>query len=212
MHRYLSDRITYCETDFHGVDFLVPDFTTFTGHIVQVSSFPSSYRGYDDWTNIFSRSDEMNLIRESISEVSLNPQKRIHIRGISTAESVELIRSYYRVCGYEDSLAKNYILPAPVSLTVSVSLTHVLWCEKDKNFLDSQYQGISYGEICPPVRSPHDLRALQQALRMGIIMGIEISSREHEFLSDLLARQVVSPFLLGRLLFYNWQKYGFTGI
>jgi dihydroorotase-like cyclic amidohydrolase len=163
-----------------------------------VPSSKPPYRGYDDWTSLFPRSDEVNLICESIAEVSLNPHKRIHIRGISTAESVELVRAYYRECGYEDSLAKNYLLPVTVALTVSLSLAHTLWCEKDKNFLNSQYQGISYGEICPPVRTPHDLRALQQALRMGIIMGIEISPREHGFLSDLLVRQIVSPFHLSQ--------------
>ncbi len=161
----------------------------------------------------FSRQSESKIVAESIEQVKLFPQKRIHICGISTAESVEYIRAYYRECGYEDALAKNYTLPLDVALTVSVSLGHVLWCEKDKAFLDSQGSDTtSFGHVSPPFRSPHDLRALQQALRMGVILGIELSPREIPFLSDILTRQIVPPFLLSQMIYFRWQKYGFTGL
>ena len=153
------------------------------------------------------------MVAESIERVKLSPEKRIHISGISTAESVECVRGYYRECGYEDALAKNYTLPADVSLTVSLSLSHALWCEKDKTFLDSQASdGSPYGHISPPLRSPHDLRSLQQALRMGVIMGIEVFPREVIFLSEILKRQIIPPFLLSQMIYFRWQKYGFTGI
>ncbi len=160
----------------------------------------------------FSREDESEIVAETIEQVKLSPEKRIHICGISTAESVERIRAYYRECGYEDVLAKNYTLPLDVALTVSVSLGHTLWCEKDKTFLDSQGpDGTPYGRISPPLRSPHDLRSLQQGLRMGVILGIEISPREVQFLSEILKRQIIPPFLLSQMMFFRWQKYGFRG-
>jgi hypothetical protein len=57
---------------------------------------------------------------------------------------------------------------------VSISLSHALWCEKDKTFLNKKIADISYGESTPPVRSPADLRSLQQALKMGVIIGLEV--------------------------------------
>ena len=160
----------------------------------------------------FSRQEEVTIVTKSVEQAKLSPGKRIHICGISTAESVECIRDYYRECGYEDALAKNYTLPRDVTLTVSVSLGHVLWCEKDKTFLDSDgIDSTFYGQACPPFRSPHDLRSLQQALRMGVILGLELSPREIPFLSDILIRQIVPPFLLSQMIYFRWQKYGFTG-
>ncbi|MBP7806426.1 hypothetical protein KA057_01955 [Candidatus Gracilibacteria bacterium] len=192
--------------------YLEPDFTHFPGSIFRVDNVLREYLGYDDWVSHFSREDEAKIVAEIIEQVKLFPGKRIHICGISTAESVERIRDYYRECGYEDVLAKSYTLPLEVALTVSVSFGHTLWCEKDKKFLDSHgSDGISHGRISPPLRSPHDLRSLQQGLRMGVILGIEIPPREVQFLPEILKRQIIPPFLLSQMICFRWQKYGFTG-
>ncbi len=61
----------------------------------------------------------MSLVQEAIKDAKKNIQ-RIHIRGISTIESIELIRDYYRDRGYEDDLAKSYTLPENEPLTVSI--------------------------------------------------------------------------------------------
>jgi hypothetical protein len=120
----------------------------------------------------FSREEEIDLVTRAIETVKNNPSKRLHIRGISTFEVIDLIRDYYHDCGYEDELAKNYTLPDDVRLTVSVSLSHILWCEKDKAFLNTRdVEGKQYGKMCLPVRSPADLRVLQQALRMNLNYG-----------------------------------------
>ncbi len=207
MHTYLSDRVIYTP-DADALIFLAPDFNSFSGSITGIESPLQSYIGYDDWVSYFSRSDESYIVSQCIQQVKQTPSKRLHIRGISTAESVEQIRDYYRECGYEDALAKNYTLPPNISLTVSVSLSHVLWCEKDKTFLDSQgSDGNPYGHIVPPLRSPHDLRSLQQGLRMGVILGIEVSPREVQFLSEILKRQIAPPFLLSQMIYFLWKKY-----
>lgn len=212
MHIYRSDRVVYSPDANNLVTFLAPDFDHFSGSIVQGDVYSGRYLGYDDWVSHFARDDEQALVSESIQHVQTSPTKRIHIRGISTAESVELIRAYYRACGYEDALAKNYILPVDVSLTVSVSLAHVLWCEKNKTFLNSCAPGgEAYGHLSLPVRSPHDLRALQQALRMGIIMGVELLPDHTPYINQILERQIISPFALSQMLYFRWIHYGFSG-
>ncbi len=96
-------------------------------------------------------------------------------------------------------------------MTVSISLRHVLWCEKDKDFLNRHDASQkSYGCTTPPLRSPADLRVLQQALRMGIIMGIEVSSDE-EFLYEILQKQILSPFHIGQMTAFRWEEHGFSG-
>ncbi len=143
-------------------------------------------------------------MKETIISLSDNP-RRVHIDGISCAESIELIREYYRSRGYEDALAKNYTLPPDEFLTASVSLAHVLWCEKDKEFLHKKL----FYALTPPLRSPHDLRALQQALRMGIIMGIECSELYEPFLTLVLERQIVSAYQMASSLSSRWVQHGF---
>lgn len=135
--------------------------------------------------------------------------RRIHIDGLSCIESIELIRAYYAALGYEDELAKNYIIPPNEFLTISISLRHLLWCEKDKAFL-RQKDGSScpyYGTI-PPLRSPRDLRALQQAVRMGIVQCVDVGS-ETDFIVTLLERQILTPFQMTRSVGYAWTYYGF---
>lgn len=102
------------------------------------------------------------MVADVIHSLHKSP-RRVHIRGISCIESVELIRHYYASLGYEDIFAKNYLLPDGVSLTVSLSLRSLLWCEKDKHFLTTKdSNNHSYYAVLPPLRSPRDLRALQQ--------------------------------------------------
>lgn len=80
------------------------------------------------------------MVQEAINSLESDPSKKIHIAGVSTLESIGLIRDYYYDSGYEDELAKNYILPPDVRLTVSLSLAHILWCEKDKDFLNKKHE------------------------------------------------------------------------
>lgn len=140
------------------------------------------------------------MVTDLIQSLSVNP-RRVHVNGISCIESVELIRRYYAELGYEDALAKNYLLPSDVFLTVSLSLRSVLWCEKDKHFLATKDpHNHSYYAIIPPLRSPRDLRALQQAARMNIIMGLEVGCDEL-FIPTLLEQQILTVFQMTQLLF-----------
>lgn len=129
-------------------------------------------------------------------------------------------------------------------LTASLNLRHILWCEKDKEFLShnplleggEKNQNIERGiykeinpppldklgappsrrrlreplyALNPPLRSPHDLRALQQASRMGIIMGIEVFKGDEQYLSELLSREIFTPFQIAQFILFRWEKYGF---
>lgn len=174
---------------------------------VRFLSQADTYLWYDDWLSRFPREHEWRLVEQAIDDVRTQ-KKRIHIRGISTREGIEAIRDYYASCGYEDELAKNYTLPAYELLTVSISLRHALWCAKDKDFLDMT----KVWAIIPPLRWPADLRSLQQALRMGIIMGLEVASGDDAYLSWLLEKQILPVFHVGQMTAFRWQYHGFTGV
>ncbi len=52
---------------------------------------------------------------------------------------------------------------------------------------------------------------LQQALRMGIIMGIELEQGDVNFIYQLLTKQILSPFHIGQMTNFRWIKHGFVG-
>ncbi len=106
-------------------------------------------------------------------------------------------------------MAKNYTLPGDECLTVSVSLGHALWCEKDKEFLGTSFDQKPLYAITPPLRSPHDLRGIQQALRMGIIMGIECPVSHESFLPLILEKQILSAYKMASTLSSRWTEHGF---
>jgi dihydroorotase-like cyclic amidohydrolase len=153
--------------------------------------------------NHFIRNEELSMIQNALQYAQIE-KKRVHIRGISTAEGLEAVREYYISKGYEDTLAKNYTLPPDEFLTVSVFLEQALWCEKDKDFLSNL---LITSRVLSPIRSPRDLRSIQQALRMGIIMGIEVPHYCEEFLSDLLTKQILSPYQIGSCTSSLWLKH-----
>jgi hypothetical protein len=121
-----------------------------------------------------------------------------------------LIREYYRDQGYEDALAKNYTLPLDEPLTVSLNLRQILWCEKDKAFLQKKdARGSPLYAMTPPLRSPHDLRGLQQAARMGIVIGVEVFPGDELFLTQILEREILTPFQLSQMIAFRWLRYSF---
>lgn len=123
---------------------------------------------------------------------------------------MKLLRAYYEACGYEDKEQKNILLPDTVSLTASTSLRHLLWCEKDKDFLCSlDSNGKPLGKTFPPLRTSHDLRALQQAARMGILLGIEVFPGDGVYLDEIVQREILPIFPLSQLLKFRWKNQGF---
>ena len=97
-----------------------------------------------------------------------------------------------------------YIMPLIVK-PISAELV------KDKDFLGTRDDhGAQYGCTVPPLRSPADLRVLQQALRMGIVMGIEVDS-DSVFLPQILEKQILPPFHIGQMTCFRWEKHGFSG-
>lgn len=122
--------------------------------------------------------------------------ERVHIRGVSLAESVFLIEEYFTKKGYKNPDMNIYIIPPQELLSVSIFTPHALWCEKDKTFLGKKHKK-SYGHISPPVRTPADLRVIQQALRMGVFTGIESSLEYISFFPEFLSRQILSLYQIG---------------
>ena len=187
-----------------------PEYTLFPGELLLVSGGQKEELWYDHWVQCFARDDEINLIKDTLTSLEKIP-RRIHIAGISTAESVWLLAEYYASLGYENTVSHSYILPADVLLTVSISLRHLLWCEKDKTFLQKKdTTNHAYYALVPPLRTPRDLRALQQGVRMGIIPCVDVSEDE-TFLAQLLEKQILTPFQMTQIVWQNWQKYGFSG-
>lgn len=91
-------------------------------------------------------------------------------------------------------------------------MRHALWCEKDKHFLKTKdHSGCPYAQICPPIRTPADLRTIQQSLRMNICMGLEVFPGDEIFLIQILEKQILTPFQLAQMTFFRWLRYGFTG-
>jgi hypothetical protein len=195
-------------------DFLLstflPDYSSFSGEVMTIYPLLARRNGYDDWIQLYPKKNEIDTIAILLDSLQKNP-RRVHIAGVSCGESISLIRAYYDSLWYGDTLTSTYFLPRDTSLTVSISLRHLLWCDKDKDFLSKAEDGCPYYAVVPPLRSPHDLRSLQQATRMGIIMGMDVSN-DTMFVPEILIKQILTPFELSQVLFYNWEKYGFNWI
>lgn len=216
---------------------LAPDWSKFPGECLSLERDYHDFRGYDDWVQSYPRAEEIDLITDTIASLRIHP-RRVHIAWISARESVEALREYYRELWYEDELAKNYTLPSGVLLTASTTLRHILWCEKDKEFLKSSWslspcpspkergirkkkqtpsplgrvgEGLPLYALTPPLRTPADLRSLQQGSRMGIIIGIEVFPGDESCIADIFSRQILTPFQMVQLLSYQWEQYGFSG-
>jgi len=185
-----------------------PDYLSFSGEVITVYPLLETRNGYDDWVHLYPRQKELDTLVALLYSLQKNP-RRVHIAGVSCGESITLIREYYDSLWYGDTLTSTYLLPEDVFLTVSMSLRHLLWCEKDKHFLWRIENSDPYYAIVPPLRSPHDLRSLQQATRMGIVMGIDVWG-DVEFLPEVFSRQILTPFQLSRFVCYNWEKFGFS--
>ncbi len=210
MWQFFDDRILFIPDNsarFAWQSFPV-DTWDFDGEIITLTTPENSWKGYDDWVQQFSPEQEIELVRATIQKARENISYRGHIRGISLATSAELLREYYRDQGYEDSLAKNYTLPKTVQITASISLRHALWCEKDKRFLGTKdSQKNPYGMVTPPIRSSHDLRILQQALRMNILMGIEVMPGDEKYITLLVDNEIIPPFSVSQMIQFRWEKY-----
>ena len=143
MWRFFDDRMLFISESpensggFEFMPIILREYR-FHGTLIKIPLPEDEYRGFDDWRAHFPQEEELSLVRHTLQMAQSDPTYRAHIQGISLAESIELLREYYRDCGYEDALAKNYILPLNIQITASVSLRHALWCEKDKHFLSTK--------------------------------------------------------------------------
>lgn len=193
------------------LSYLVPDCSLASREVITISPLSQEYRGYDDWVQRYPREDEIRLVIATINSLVDSPRP-VHLSGISCAESIELISEYYHAQGYENTETKSYSIPGDTLLTVSASLRHILWCEKDKTFLSKKdTSGIPHYAVSPPVRSPSDLRTIQQAARSGIIMGISLFPGDAVYFSQVFEKQILTPFQLAQLIFYRWKRFWFSG-
>lgn len=46
---------------------------------------------------------------------------------------------------------------------------------------------------------------------MGMLAGVEVYPGEEPYLTQILEKQILSPFQMGQLLSYSWTRYGFSG-
>jgi len=212
MWQFFEDKILFTSEGsslFEWKPFLF-DTWNFWGEIIAPDTPRKDWNGYDDWVQLFSPESEINLVKEIIQKAQKDTSYRAHIRGISLAESIKILREYYKNMWYEDPLAKNYTLPTTTQVTASISLRHTLWCEKDKRFLNHKDpQNAPYGMITPPIRGSHDLRILQQALRMNIILGIEVLPGDEKYIDVLVEQEILPPFSVSQMIQFRWEKFAF---
>lgn len=64
----------------------------------------------------------------------------------------------------------------------------------------------------PPLRTPADLRTLQQAARSGMILGITVACGYESYVTEIFEKQILTPFQLSQLLYFRWKQFGFRGI
>lgn len=195
---------------FH-FSYLVPDFSVFVWEMVTLPLAHNEHTGYDAWVQQYNRADEIELISGILDSLAENP-RRVHIAGISCVESIELLAEYYREQWYHNSSTNQYFLPPDTLLTVSVTMRHILWCEKDKIFLSKKdASGNPNYALVPPLRTPSDLRSLQQAARSGLITALSVSHLDELYFSQVLSRQILTPFQFSQLVYYRWKQFWFWG-
>lgn len=215
MWHFLDDRVLFIPDSpdfppntFEFIPILLEEYQ-FDGVLIKIPMPENTYGGFDTWWALFPREKEVQLVQNTLKRAQEDTTYRAHIHGISLAESVELLRKYYKGQWYEDSLAKKYTLPKNVQVTASISLRHALWCEKDKRFLSTKDTTQNpFWMLSPPIRWSHDLRILQQALRMNIIMGIEVYPGDEKYITLLLEQEILSPFAISQMIEFWWKKYG----
>jgi len=178
--------------------------------IVTLSAQYNQCLWYDDWLQNYSRDTEIHFIEELLDSLSKKP-RLIHMAWISCEESITLIAQYYTKLWYHNSDTHQYEIPFDTPLTMSVSLRHILWCEKDKTFLSCiDSQNFPHYAVCPPLRSPGDLRSLQQWARQGLLVGVSCGHGDEKYLQEILMRHILTPFQLSQLVFYRWKNFWFV--
>lgn len=75
----------------------MPDFSLTAPEIITIPQINSPYAGYDAWVHQYNREEEISLVQSSIESLRDTLTRRVHIAGISCAESVDLISEYYRL-------------------------------------------------------------------------------------------------------------------
>ncbi len=98
MWRFFDTKILYLPDGSDSFEWkpLVYDDRYFSGDILTVSDNVADWYGYDAWVGSFAADEEISLVRETIKKAQADISYRGHIRGISLAESIEILREYYR--------------------------------------------------------------------------------------------------------------------
>lgn len=186
----------------------MPDFSLAPREIITIPRINSPYTGYDAWVQQYLRNVEICLVRDLLESLARDSTRRVHIAGVSCVESIHLLADYYRTLEYYDSRINQYLIPSDAPVTVSTTLRHILWCEKNKAFLTKKDPtGVPYYAIIPPLRTPSDLRSLQQGCRVGLVAALSVSPLDGGYFSEILTRQIFTPFQLSQLVYYRWKHF-----
>lgn len=188
----------------------MPDWQESPREIFSIPNISEKYVWYDDWVQRYSRQEEVDFVVSILASLSKNPRP-IHIIGLTCSESWDIVAEYYRLMWYEHMHTRYFSLPRDVLLTVSISLEHLLWCEKDKVFLSKKEDWVPHYALVPPLRTPCDLRTIQQSARRGIILGVSVPSAYKVYLREIFEKQILTPFQLTQLLGSRWKQFWFTG-
>ena len=164
--------------------------------------YPSEqFEGFDQWRLLLSREEEFNYCKWLIQS-AIKEKRKIHISNITCRETVEYISTYYKQCGYFIDYPRKCSIPYDTTLiTISIAITSLCYSEKQKN--KTPYKEVS---IYTPIRSSSDQKHLTTMMRTGVITQVDIQKTGTNCLQELLQEEVFSPFLLGQISLYAFQK------
>jgi hypothetical protein len=98
MWKFFDDRVLFLpdgSLEFDLIPLALAQYQ-FHGSLIKIPFPDRTYRGFDDWREHFPREEELSLVQSTLARAKENSAYRGHIQGISLAESVELLREYYK--------------------------------------------------------------------------------------------------------------------
>lgn len=160
--------------------------------IAQFADRPSFVRTYD--VSGTSAAEESAFVEKTICEADAD--RPVHVWGIRGAESVAKIRAYYDSLGFYDAKRNRYDYDCrDVAVTFGCDIS-----------------ALGYGPGVPPLGSAAT-KAVRGALNLEILKGLRLADApgtpgrrkktSWEVLSELLDSGMVSPFRMGRALYFD---------
>lgn len=202
MHKILPDRIIH-DGELGDRGYEVPIWVIWEDESIldlwvmwQEKMSWQEYLSFDDWQKLLDRESENQIFSSQMYSSSYR-----HISRVSSSEEIDTLREYYAQRWYFTDYPRKCDVPLQkATLTASIDIHHLVYSSKDKHRLQVPY--------FPPIRSASDQRSILTGLRTGVLIGVQAWPQDVDLIAHLLHEEILSPFLLGRLLCYNFMDRG----